>query len=111
MNDITLPKYDFLRYRLPWEDKEDRLNYFGIVTRDEIYVAYTVSDYLPCFKIVQMANIVIDLKQRKYIKHRVREDLSGRVPEDVMIMFTHVRRYHHDWDKSISDVRRIESVE
>lgn len=79
----------------------DTLNWYGIITSDTIYVL--VGYISPChpveeigFSRVANANIIIDLKNKKCIKHRQFMPNNFIISNEVISMFTNVRRYRSD---------------
>jgi hypothetical protein len=105
--------FESLGSTIPWQEQSPNtyssLNYFGIINRTEIFVAVSRSTF-PDFRTLTMANIAIDLKNKKYIKHRIKDNYKNApVSEDVMLLFNHVKRYEFVWDHNVGNSRRIES--
>lgn len=83
----------------------DRICY-GIITRDNIYRVWIPNVFTNDWKTWKTwrtwqfafdANIVIDLSNQRYIKHRNAEPTRlGRPSDEVRILFAHTKRYEID---------------
>lgn len=80
----------------------DRICY-GVITHDNIYRVWMspLSDNnwkaRRNLRIIAEANVVIDLTNQRYIKHRNAEPAKlGRPSDEVRILFAHTKRYEID---------------